>query len=422
MKSIDVVPCSGEKRHIAIPHIPLFRYTPTLGEELEGGLLSSEEAVTLFRAMLLQRNFEYMVRDLDNKRFVPHEGYEFRGTTHLSVGQEATAMGAMSVLSRADYITSNHRGHGHCIGKGLFALYGMSDQELEEFLAIAGDNQFPAEGYENLLEAAVDYHLYRTMAELLGKEAGYCRGRGGGMHIADFSVGNLGANAIVGGSLGIATGAAFSVQYLEEERIVLCCIGDGAMNNGIAHEAMNFAVMDQFQIKRCVLGGESQGGVIALMAVMRQPDRFEGLVLVDASNPNPEPLTDMQKQFITGLRTNYPTTIKAFVDDCIPEPNSEHFRRWALNICLRVDPAVAARLAEIKQEDKFNLTPSDIPIPTLIIHGSIDIISPLKHSEYLASIIPNSELVVIEGAGHVPIITRPHEVVNAIERHFPLLE
>lgn len=249
MKSIDVVPCSGEKRHIAIPHIPLFRYTPTLGEELEGGLLSSEEAVTLFRAMLLQRNFEYMVRDLDNKRFVPHEGYEFRGTTHLSVGQEATAMGAMSVLSRADYITSNHRGHGHCIGKGLFALYGMSDQELEEFLAIAGDNQFPAEEYENLLEAAVDYHLYRTMAELLGKEAGYCRGRGGGMHIADFSVGNLGANAIVGGSLGIATGAAFSVQYLEKERIVLCCIGDGAMNNGIAHEAMNFAVMDQFEKK-----------------------------------------------------------------------------------------------------------------------------------------------------------------------------
>ena len=153
------------------------------------------------------------------------------------------------------------------------------------------------------------------------------------------------------------------------------------------------------------------------MAVMRQPDRFEGLVLVDASNPNPGPLTDMQKQFITGLRTNYPTTIKAFVDDCIPEPNSEHFRRWALNICLRVEPAVAARLAEIAQENTFNLTPSDIPIPTLIIHGSIDIISPLKHSEYLASIIPNSELVVIEGAGHVPFLSHQSQLIKIIN-HF----
>ena len=133
MKAIDILPCSREKKYLEIPRIPLFQYTPTLAEELEKGLLDAEEALTLYRAMLIQRNFEYMVRDLDNKRFVPHEGYEFRGTTHLSVGQEATAMGAMSVLSRSDYITSNHRGHGHCIGKGLFALYGMDEEELEEF-------------------------------------------------------------------------------------------------------------------------------------------------------------------------------------------------------------------------------------------------------------------------------------------------
>ena len=249
MKAIDVLPCSREKAYLDIPRIPLFQYTPTLAKELQEGLLSRDEALTLYKAMLIQRNFEYMVRDLDNKRFVPHEGYEFRGTTHLSVGQEASAMGAMSVLSRADYITSNHRGHGHCIGKGLFALYEMNDKELEVFISSAGENQFTTEQYDNLQDAAVDYHLYRTMAELLGKEAGYCKGRGGGMHIADFSVGNLGANAIVGGSLGIATGAAFTVQYTGDERIVLCCIGDGAMNNGIAHESMNFAVMEQFEKK-----------------------------------------------------------------------------------------------------------------------------------------------------------------------------
>ena len=253
MKAIDILPCSREKRHLEIPRIPLFQYTPTLSEELEKGILDGEEALTLYRTMLIQRNFEYMVRDLDNKRFVPHEGYEFRGTTHLSVGQEATAMGAMSVLTRADYITSNHRGHGHCIGKGLFALYGMSKADLEAFTSSAEQLQFPMDQYGDLLDAAVEYHLYRTMAELLGKEAGYCRGRGGGMHIADFSVGNLGANAIVGGSLGIATGAAFTVQYMDEERVVLCCIGDGAMNNGIAHESMNFSVMEQFEKKLPVI-------------------------------------------------------------------------------------------------------------------------------------------------------------------------
>ncbi|MBA7517295.1 1-deoxy-D-xylulose-5-phosphate synthase [subsurface metagenome] len=247
MKSIDVLPCEEVGKKITFPEIPVNRYKPKLREELEKGIITGKEALKLYRAMLLQRNLEYMVRDLDNKRFVPFEGFVFRGTTHLSVGQEATAVGAMSVLSRNDYITSNHRGHGHCINKGLFAIYEMDEDELKKFISYAEENQFSVDKYDNLLNAAVDYHVYRTMAELLGKQAGYCRGRGGGMHIADFSVGNLGANAIVGGSMGIATGAAFTIQHLKEDRIVVCCIGDGAMNNGIAHEAMNFAVMAQFE-------------------------------------------------------------------------------------------------------------------------------------------------------------------------------
>jgi len=197
-------------------------------------------------SMLLQRNVEYMVRDLEVKRFVPYEGYEYRGTSHLSVGQEATAVGAMSVLTREDYITSNHRGHGHCIAKGLFALLEMNEEALEEFVRDAEKNEFPLKEYGNLREAAIDYHIYRIIAELLGKESGYCKGRGGGMHIAHFGVGNLGANAIVGGSMGIATGAGLAVDLLDQKRVVVCCIGDGAMNNGIAHESMNFSTMAQF--------------------------------------------------------------------------------------------------------------------------------------------------------------------------------
>ncbi len=247
MKSRDVLPCDPQPRKLPLPEIMLFRYTPLLREELDKGILTREEALGLYRAMLLQRNVEYMVRDLEVKRFVPYPGYEYRGTSHLSVGQEATAVGAMSVLRREDYITSTHRGHGHCVNKGLYALLEMDEAALKDFVQDAEQNEFPLAEYRDLREAARDYHLYRTMAELLGKESGYCKGRGGGMHIAHFSVGNLGANAIVGGSLGIATGAALAVDLLEQKRVVVCCVGDGALNNGIAHESMNFATMAQFE-------------------------------------------------------------------------------------------------------------------------------------------------------------------------------
>jgi 2-oxoisovalerate dehydrogenase E1 component len=246
MKSYVVLPYDLTPSKIAMPEIILFRYTPTLLEELSGGLITEEEALLLYRSMMLQRNVEYMVRDLEMKHFVPYPGYEYRGTSHLSVGQEASAVGVMSVLHRDDYITSNHRGHGHCINKGRFALLEMNEAELKEFTKDAEENEFPISNYKSLREAANDYHVYRIIAELLGKESGYCRGRGGGMHIADFGVGNLGANAIVGGSMGIATGAALAIEFMDLKRVVVCCIGDGAMNNGIAHESMNFSTMAQF--------------------------------------------------------------------------------------------------------------------------------------------------------------------------------
>jgi 2-oxoisovalerate dehydrogenase E1 component len=247
MKTINVMPSDRTPRTLKLPDVWLFRYTPTLQDELDRKVTTREEAVTLFRAMVLHRNLEYMVRDLDVKRFVPYPGYEYRGTSHLSVGQEAAAVGAMSVLKREDYITSTHRGHGHCLNKGYFALLTMDEAGLKDFVKEAAANEFPIDEYKDLRTAAMDYHVYRTMAELLGKQSGYCKGRGGGMHIADFSVGNLGANAIVGGSFAIGTGAALAADRLGEDRVVVCCVGDGAMNNGIAHESMNFSTLGQFK-------------------------------------------------------------------------------------------------------------------------------------------------------------------------------
>jgi TPP-dependent pyruvate/acetoin dehydrogenase alpha subunit len=125
------------------------------------------------------------------------------GLTHLYSGQEAVAVGVCEALTRTDYITSTHRGHGHCLAKG----------------------------------ASVD----KMFAELLGKEAGYCRGKGGSMHIADQDSGNLGANAIVGGSAGIATGAALSAKKRGSDQVAVCFFGEGALGQGLIYEVMNMA-------------------------------------------------------------------------------------------------------------------------------------------------------------------------------------
>jgi len=128
-----------------------------------------------------------------------------RGSTHAYIGEEAIAVGVCSALRKEDYITSTHRGHGHCIAKG-------------------GD-------------------LNLMMAELFGRETGYCRGRGGSMHIADLDVGNLGANGIVGGGIGLATGAAFACKYRNDGGVAVCFFGDGAINQGVFYEAVNMAAL-----------------------------------------------------------------------------------------------------------------------------------------------------------------------------------
>lgn len=240
MKEKEVLP-NFSRGEIKFKNIPLFQKSANLSEHLKGEL-TKEDALKLFETMLYIRYFEEMVIRLKSGKFVPYEGFKFIGATHLSIGQEAVAAGTMSVLDPDDYITSTHRGHGHSISKVLYRIYRMTRDELLEYL---GESSSSAE-YEELLNRAIRLHLFRTMAELLGKEEGYCRGRGGSMHIADFDSGHLGANAIVGGSMAIATGAALSSLLLDTKKVVACMVGDGAANNGIAHEAMNFASMPQF--------------------------------------------------------------------------------------------------------------------------------------------------------------------------------
>jgi 2-oxoisovalerate dehydrogenase E1 component len=240
MRDIQVLP-DFKRGTIHLPDIPVFQERTALKDHLNGDL-SSSEAVRLLETMLYIRAFEEMIIKLKSGKFVPYEGFAFIGATHLSIGQEAVAAGTMSVLAPDDYITSTHRGHGHSVGKGLYYIYAMDRKGLERFM---GEEDSP-DSDDQLLKRAVEHHLFKMMAELLGKEEGYCRGRGGSMHIADFHAGHLGANAIVGGSMAIAAGAGLSSLLMDEKKVTVCMVGDGAINNGIALESMNFASMPQF--------------------------------------------------------------------------------------------------------------------------------------------------------------------------------
>ena len=160
--------------------------------------LSVDDCLHMYERMQMIRLFEEQVNELYTRALMP-------GLAHLYVGEEAVAVGICQALRANDYITSTHRGHGHCLAKG----------------------------------ATPD----RMFAELLGKEAGYCRGKGGSMHIADPSTGNLGANAIVAGSAGIATGAAFSAKHAGKGQVAVCFFGEGALGQGVVYEVMNLAAL-----------------------------------------------------------------------------------------------------------------------------------------------------------------------------------
>jgi len=159
---------------------------------------NSEDYLRMYRQMVRIRTFEDNANQLYLTAKMP-------GLTHMYSGQEAVAVGICEALEKTDHITSTHRGHGHCVAKGA---------EFKEMFC-----------------------------ELLGKAEGYCRGKGGSMHIADQANGNLGANAIVGGSAGIATGAALTAKRLGNGAVTVCFFGDGALGQGLLYEVMNMAAL-----------------------------------------------------------------------------------------------------------------------------------------------------------------------------------
>ena len=221
--------------------IPAYQYRRNLKSELNAGGIDPETAIDLLEDMLMVREMEEMIVKLRSGAYEPLSDFNYRGPTHVSVGQEATSVGACSALTLKDYITSTHRGHGDSLARGSTVLRAMTEGQLRKRVPHSSSSSCA-----ELLEEALEDHLYRTLAELFGKEGGYCKGRGGSMHIADFTIGHLGANAIVGGNVPISTGAALGVRYLRSDAVVCCFAGDGAYSHGVVLESMNFAAQSQF--------------------------------------------------------------------------------------------------------------------------------------------------------------------------------
>jgi len=161
-------------------------------------MVEKTKLLEMYQLMLQIRYFEEKVFELYGQNLVP-------GTIHLYAGQEAVAIGVCANLHPNDYITSTHRGHGHCIAKGA--------------------------------------DMGKVMAEILGKKTGYCKGKGGSMHIADFSKGMLGATAVVGAGIPIAAGAGLSIKLRGTDQVVACFFGEGASNQGTFHEGINMAAV-----------------------------------------------------------------------------------------------------------------------------------------------------------------------------------
>ncbi|MBA3685485.1 MAG: pyruvate dehydrogenase [Planctomycetes bacterium] len=227
--------------------IPVFQTRTTLMEELQSKAITKAEAISLYEQMCAVRALEEMIYQLRSGAYAPLAGkYEYAGPTHLSIGQEGASVGACSILGWDDYITSTHRGHGDSIAKGYAAILRMTAEQMKQRIAYY-TIQVTSGDTEGIRQELLADHIYRSICELFGKEHGYCKGRGGSMHIADFSLGHLGANAIVGGGTPIATGAAYAARYLDDGKVAVCFVGDGAFSNGITLESMQMATMPQFE-------------------------------------------------------------------------------------------------------------------------------------------------------------------------------
>jgi len=236
---------------IPFKDIPVNQYNKTIEEEKAN--FSKEDLIRIYRDMAIIREFENMLLLVKTTGEYNGVQYDYPGPAHLSIGQEAAAVGQAYHLDKDDFIFGSHRSHGEIIAKGLSAIQKMPDSELMDIMENFFEGRIlkAVEGRQthdgDVKQLAMEFLLYGALAEIFGKEAGFNKGLGGSMHAFFTPFGIYPNNAIVGGSAGIAMGAALFKKINRRKGIVIANIGDGSMGCGPVWEAMNMAAMDQFK-------------------------------------------------------------------------------------------------------------------------------------------------------------------------------
>jgi 2-oxoisovalerate dehydrogenase E1 component len=238
------------KGFVEFERIPINQYNRTLAEELDR--FSREDLLRIHRDMAVIRGFETMLNEVKQQRAYQGIPYDHRGPAHLSIGQEASAVGQAFVLGVEDHIFGSHRSHGEILAKGLSAIAQLPDDELTRLMETY-DNGAALKVIEkdadksSVKALAIDFLLYGALAEIFAREAGFNKGMGGSMHAFFTPFGIYPNNAIVGGSADISVGAALFKRVNRKNGIVIANIGDASASCGPTWEALCFATMDQFK-------------------------------------------------------------------------------------------------------------------------------------------------------------------------------
>jgi len=263
-KSLTIHPDEVRRSHfIEFEPIPANQYKKTMHDELDS--YARVDLIRIHRDMAVIRAFENMLQEVKTTNKFHNVEYNHRGPAHLSIGQEASAVGQAYLLGIDDHIFGSHRSHGDILAKGLSAIEKLDDGTLmdimKNYMGGAVLKRVEKDGDGSVKDLAVDFLLYGTLAEIFGREAGFNKGMGGSMHAFFTPFGVYPNNAIVGGSADISVGAALYKRVNRKPGLVICNIGDASAGCGPTWEALCFATMDQFK----TLWDESLGGGLPLI-------------------------------------------------------------------------------------------------------------------------------------------------------------
>jgi 2-oxoisovalerate dehydrogenase E1 component len=249
VKALAVDPTEVRKRKtIDLGQIPVNAFSKSFNESLTD--LGNEKIIFSFKTMLIIREFELMLEEIKKQGKYQEVAFKYAGPAHLSIGQEASAVGQALALDSADIILGSHRSHGETLAKGLFAIEKLSEQELKTKINSI-ETKHIVEKFKStktsIKDQAIDIFLFGLISEIFGKQTGFNKGLGGSMHAFFTPFGIYPNNAIVGGSAPIATGIALYNRVQRKDNIVIANIGDASSACGPVWESMNFAAMGQFK-------------------------------------------------------------------------------------------------------------------------------------------------------------------------------